>query len=1169
MKKKQLLLVSIFYALRISSIQIAITAVFCSTLYAHTANSQDILQKTFSITVENTQLKKILKEIEKQTKVKFTYSVNVINAEQEISYTALNKPIGLFLNALKADYHIDFKIVGERIVLFSNVEINSSAEKNLENSTEIPKRIISGKVTDENGMPLQGVSVLVKGTSTGTTTDANGSFRIELPEKASKILVFSFIGKELKEVNVSDRDAIIVSLKTKNELSEETVVVTAYGIKRQSRELGYSTSTLSSKDLNQAQVIDATSGMIGKVSGLTIQTQDNNLAPSYSLNLRGNRSITGNNSAIVVLDGAIVQPYILGSLNPNDIESTNILKGSAASALYGAYGNNGVLVITTKKPKPGKTEVNYKSSVQVERISYLPKLQNEYGGWGGETTYIDPITGQPQNVPYENQQYGPKYDGHIVDIGTPKRVFNPDGTFRDTVLKATYSPKKGARTGLFQTGLTYINDISVSTSTPTTALYVAYQKINRTDILPGDKLNKDFFKVNTSGKYGILNLDLSAAYTRTVIDQSLNRGNIYSEILNSPAHVDLNQFKNGFFYSLDNYYNAWNNNPWWDINNKRNKSTDDKLVSNVFASINVIKDLIVSYRLGYTYSSYQYKNTTNGYNYSQYEQSNPYKIAGGDNASNIKTLLPTTDKGSTFENRLTGDFNVSYKKDFNRDLSVKVIAGHSFTKDNYNTEDLNATLAFNNFYNISSYVGQQNASEYAAARLTQGVYADLSFSFRNYLYLHGSVRNDWTSVLTQHRIPSYGSVDAAFILSDAFPKYFSGKVINFAKLRLSGSTTGQVNLSNVSTYGAYLTKPSFNIANAYPYNNSVGYALNSLYPNSALRPEKTKEIEGGIELSFLDNRVNYQGAVYEQTTSGQTIPGQISQSTGYSSQLVNSGVTTNFGIENDCKVTVIRNNGTGWRWDLGANYTYIRNRIKSMPQGNELYMTNDAYAEVGMAFPALKVTDITRDPATGKAIVDANGYPLRDNNYKIMGAVFQPYRLGLNTSVTYKNLNLSIVADYRGGGVIFNQIGQLLDWTGSSAHSTYGNRQRFVFPNSVYDDGSGHYVNNTSRQIANVFNFWTTYSTLGTPYVTSNAFWKLREVVLTYTVPAEVIRRTRYIRNLTIGITGRNLLMWRPKENIWTDPEFNMGGNYNANGTTNSSQTPPTRFYGVNINVSL
>jgi hypothetical protein len=247
----------------------------------------------------------------------------------------------------------------------------------------------------------------------------------------------------------------------------------------------------------------------------------------------------------------------------------------------------------------------------------------------------------------------------------------------------------------------------------------------------------------------------------------------------------------------------------------------------------------------------------------------------------------------------------------------------------------------------------------------------------------------------------------------------------------------------------------------------------------------------------------------------------------------------------------------------------------SLPGGADISLGNVSYAIVGKPYPSLKVYDWNRDAATGKVIVDENGDPSRGSKLVNVGSSFNPYRIGFNSTLTYKDFSLAAVVDYRGGGIIFNAIGQDLDFSGISAHSTYGNREKFVFPNSVYDDGTGKYVANKTKTISNVYNFWSgNINRVGTPYVTSASFWKLREVSLSYKITDKVLGYTKVIKGATISIFGRNLLTFRPKDNIWTDPEFNNDvskepndytQSFNNSGYTTANQTPPTRFWGFNL----
>jgi outer membrane receptor protein involved in Fe transport len=365
----------------------------------------------------------------------------------------------------------------------------------------------------------------------------------------------------------------------------------------------------------------------------------------------------------------------------------------------------------------------------------------------------------------------------------------------------------------------------------------------------------------------------------------------------------------------------------------------------------------------------------------------------------------------------------------------------------------------------------------------------------------------------------------------------------------------------------------FNAAGGFPYGNVAGFTLGDNFANPDIRPEFTNEKEVGLELGFLDNRINFQGAYYHTTTNNQTIPISISSTTGGTSATINSGVMTNEGIELDLKFTPVFNTRNGLRWDFGINYTHINNKVKSIAEGlNEVNVGGNAYAIVGQSYPTIKVNDWLRDSATNQVIVDAKtGYPTLDNSGpKAFGAGNPPHKIGLVTTLSWKGVTLSAVADYRAGAVIYNDLGQDLDFTGISWYSTQSGRQRFVIPNTVYKDASGKYVQNTNvtTQSGNE-NFWaSTWNQAESPYLNSADFWKLRELAINYELPRSVIGNVKWIKGINFGIVGRNLFMWKAKENVWTDPEF-ATSNSNAVGFTNINQTPPTRIFGANLTVNF
>ena len=1033
-------------------------------------------------------------------------------------------------------------------------------------------RKISGRVVDDKGDPVPFATIRLKDSKKGVSADEGGAFNLTV--NPGNILLISATGFSPKEQTLKNEDNVTITLnKTSDELV--SVVVTAFGIKRAPKELGYSTQRLSASEINQGHVTNVANGLTGKVSGLSIQTQNNGVNPDLRINLRGNRSLLGNNQALIVIDGAISTTGFLASLNPLDVESINVLKGPAASSLYGSDGANGVLIVTTKHhgTPGGKPIIHIGSTLQFESVSVMPDLQSEFGSYGGETTQIDPVTGKPYYVPYENQSFGPRYDGSMVALGTPHRYYI-NGVPHDTTLLVPYVGLKNAKRKFWDRGVTSQNDVSISMGDEKSSLYIGMQSVSTKGVVPNDAAQRYTARINGSRLYNNLKIDYSFNYAQRYIDQVgpgfFQNRPLYFAVLNTPAHVDLRRFQNtesDYFSMIDNYFNAYYPNPWWQINNSRKKYRYEDLISNINVAYKFTPWLDASYRLAYTSTEVLGKWTRKGVQYSAYEISDPYSVSNM--GSQVVRANATEKDTSTFVSRLSGDLLVNLHKNFNN-ISTKLILGHSVIMDYRRNMQISATaLNFDDFFNIGSRVGEATVSESLFRRNIQAAFGDATVGYKGFLFFHGDYRSSWYSTLpVSNRRFAYGGGDVSLVLSDAFPHLFQG-AMSFGKIRASYAIAGQLSTDNLSPYGAYLSTNTFNATDGFPFGSVSAFTLSRTNNNPNLKDERTRETELGLELGFLRNRINFGASVYKQKTNNQTLPAATSNATGYNATLINNGETENLGIETDLRFTPLVSAHSGLRWDVGINFNYIKNRVTSLPTGN-VFLGGNSYAVIGQAFPYLRVTDWVRDPKTGKVIVNANGDPTQAADLVNVGSNFAPYRLGINTTLSYKGFIFALTADYRGGNVIFNEIGQDMDFSGISAHSTYGNRERFIFPNSVYDDGTGKYVPNTNRTISNVYNFWAgTINNIGTPYVTSASYWKLREVSISYDLPASLIRKIKFVKGINVGAFGRNLLTWRPKENIWTDPEFNDNLANNDGGTTSVNQTPPTKFYGLNLNLTF
>ncbi len=1052
-------------------------------------------------------------------------------------------------------------------------------------------RVVTGTVLDEKGVPVEGASIKVSGSKTGTSADANGNFKISVP--AGSTLSVSGVGLTSKQVPVGTNNVLTISvIRNSSELS--IVTVTGYGIKREPKSLGTSVAKLSNKDLTQGKVTNIATGLSGKVSGLQINNVNSSVDQTTRITLRGNRSILGNNEALIVIDDIVMSRdqggAILAQLNPNDVDNVSILKGGSASAIYGSDGSNGVIIVTTRKGTKGKPLVTFSHTSEVQQIAYLPKLQNLFGQYGGE---LDPaqypgIVYFPENpavpyVPYENQSYGPRFNGAAILIGAPVRFFNPDGTFFDSLKHGIYSAKPGAKLGFFNRGITQQNDFSISGGDDKSKFFVSMQDVNISGTVPGDKNHRNTFRVNGTRDFGRLNVGYAVDYTlqhsNTTPGSFQVNGNptstfggsyfqnraVYWTVLNTPPNIDLRDYRNwqtDNFANPNGYFNAYYGNPWWQIDQSRFDSKRNTVIGNINLNYKVTDWFNLSGVGSITRYDLTQKFTAQAFKFADWAKADVYGSGRG------TTDFPAADYDAfSYNNRVTGSVFANFNKEFGNFSTKLVLGGTTFDETARQINVSAANLVIPDFFNISNRIGEASVFENLSQFRKTGAFADLTIGFHDYLFLHGSFRNDWDSRLdASQRSYHYPAGDVAFVFTDAIPGLKDNKILSYGKLRGAYGKTGNVSV------GPYSLDNVFNAAPNFPYGGTAGFTVSNALNNRLIKPEFTTEKEVGVELGFLKNRINLKLTAYQQNTINQTLPVQVSSATGFTSALLNSGEMQNRGIEVDLNLTAIDNSRAGGvKWDLGGNFSYNENKVLSLYPGiNDFLLTGaaDQYVIKGKAFPQIKLSDWKRDPQ-GRIIVDSkSGFPTPNDSLSTYGTSNPPYKIGLTTSVSFKGFTLTALAEGRFGAVIYNSIGNALDFTGVSWYSAQSGRQQFVLPNSSYKDGSGKFVQNTDVVVKNGNNdFWaSTWNGVGSTYLNSADFWKLREVSLSYTFPKTLFSNKSVIKQISVSLVGRNIFTKRAKENVWTDPEFsNTTGN--AIGTTDINQNPPIKTFAANVNI--
>jgi len=1039
-------------------------------------------------------------------------------------------------------------------------------------------RTVSGTVRDANGNPIPFATVTVVGTNTATQADANGAFSLNNVADNARLSISS-TGFTTQTI-ASGASNNVVLARAEGQLSE-VVVTTALGVRRQARSTGYATTTIAPSELTQARPTNVANGLSGKVSGLQINTVNNGVVADTRIVLRGERSILGNNQALIVLDNVPVSADYINSLNPDDVENVTILKGANAAALYGSDAANGVILITTKKGVRAKPQITFTHSTTLEKVGYFPELNTRFGAASTEPDSLDPKTGFYGRIPYENQMYGPEYDGSTVALGYAKRFTRPDGTTFDTTNQITYDYKNPLK-NFFQTGRTIQNGLNYQAGNQNGSFFVSGQANNTTGTIPKDKADRYSVRLGASTTYNKFSSSFSIGYTRLQTDIAgvdYNQGRpVYWNVLNTPGEVDITKFKNlnAPFANENDWYNAYYPNPYWQIENSRQVSNRDDIIGSLEFGLKATSWLNFTYRIGATASNYQQKNTIAGVTFSSYEITDPFG-AGNAGSSNPNGVRPRLYDRLNEKFIINSDFliNMNYKF-LNDNLDARLILGNTINKnkqrDIQSGNGINGgtgELEIPGLYNVSNLVSPPTVAESTNEVGKIGAFGSLQLGWKNYAFVELTGRNDWVSVLdAKNRSFFYPGVNASFVFTDAIKPLKSLSWLSFGKLLASWTKVGNVSV------GAYALSNTFAQASGFPY-ATTGFTLGNTLANSNLVPETVVSREVGLQFALFRSRVNVQATYYDEDISNQTVPVGISFSTGYNATNQNVGNVSNKGLEFDLRLTPLLNLGPV-KWNFGGNLALYKSRVDEIdPQLKSIFIggyTSGAgiYTIEGQPMRVLQVTDWNRDSATGKVIVDANtGRPTATTTVKNVGQSTPKAILGLNTSFEYKNFALNILGEYRGGYYVYNFIGNATAFTGISAITTATGRQRFIYPNSVVLQ-DGKYVDNTTVAVDNASNggsFWaSTYGRAGSNFATSGDFWKIREVSLNYNIP---LKGNNIIKRANVGIVARNLLTFLPKDNIYADPEYSVLGTGNAQGISNENLSPPTRIFGATLSVSF
>lgn len=1120
--------------MRISTIIIGIQMCFTTLLAAKATKAQEM---NFRLT--KASVKQIFKKIEQQANVTFVYDEQVINELPSLSLNVRKQPLSEVLSQLQGKTSLQFKLVGNYIGVAQNNESMPSLTANVNFIS------INGTVNDASGKSLPGVTIFVKGTKVGTQTDANGRFSLQA--NIGDILVLTYIGYATKEVPVSSSSMSITLTEDSKLLGE--VVVTALGIKKSEKSITYSTQQISGSELTRAKSDNLMNSLNGKIAGVTISPSASGVGGSAKVILRGNKSAGGNNQPLYVIDGVPIsngsnangQPNTtfgsnvgqgpingqvspsqdggdgISNLNPDDIESITVLKGASAAALYGSQAQNGVILITTKKGKAGKTQINFSSSLTIDKIAYKPAFQNSYG-----------------QTPKGADSWG-------ANINSPQ----------DNV------------SNFFQTGRNFTNSINLSGGTEIAQSYFSYANTTARGVQPGNKLSRHNVNFRETGHFldNKLTVDANVNYITQKIDNSPGLGfylNPLTGLYLFPRGRDISPYKDQFELPPVKFGNGapiqnWpfnediQQNPWWVTNRNVNQAKRNRILLNASIKYEITPWLNVQARGNID-------RFTDVYEQDLYASTSAVLAK-----ANGQLLLSNQTTEQKYADLLL-TFTVPNKSD----IKIDGVLGSSIT-DASTYGQLIGPDASNNYSQPgltvpNVFLPENIATVNGGPPITtlpnnhnqiQSVFANGNISYKTWAFLTLTARNDWSSNLafTPNNSYFYPSAGLSFILNQMFTL---PKAISYAKIR---GTYAQVG----NTVPNYVTNPLTHLG------IGGGVVLNSVAPFPELKPEKTTSFELGTDLRFLEDKLSLSFTYYKSNTKNQFIQIIPSTVTTFSQGYVNAGNIQNSGVEFMLGYDVIKN--STFTWTSSINGSANKNKVIDVDSKdgiNKFIITpnrNNTYESVlatGGSFGDIYGVTFQRD-AQNRILIGSNGTPLVNDGYHYIGNPNPKFQLGWNNSFEYKGFRFSFLVDGKFGGQVLSLTQAVMDKYGVSKVTGEARDQGSVLINGV---------NATTGEAINSVDPKKWYTSVGgrdgitENYIYSATVVRLREASLGYTFPV----KKGAFKSVRLSLIGRNLLYFHKKAPF--DPEVTMSTGNGLSGVDVFSQ-PATRNFGFNLNVTL
>lgn len=1045
------------------------------------------------------------------------------------------------------------------------------------------ERTISGKVTsEEDNATLPGVTVMLKGTTSGTTTDMDGNYKLSVPSQGGT-LVYSFVGMASQEIEIGTRSVIDLGMAADAQQLAE-IVVTALGVEREKKALGYSVQEVKGKMLDQSKETNIVNGLAGRVAGLTVNSSSGAAGASSRIVIRGNSSLLGNNQPLFVVDGIPVDNSQFSSsarnntnepsngtrkgdeeqggadygnaiqdLDPSSIESLSVLKGPTAVALYGSRASNGAIIITTKSGKGQKgLGVSFTTSYTRQTPLRLPDFQNEFGqGTTGNRDYPEYLD--------KDESWGDR-----LDQGTTKRnIFNQDVPW--------VSNPDNVR-DFFEVGSTFSNSVSIQGSNDMANFRFSVSDLEQEGIMPNTGFDKTNFSINTGmNMTEKLRADVSLNYSITKGKNRPNTGydgqNALQSLFNwNGRQIDYAPFKNykdadgNLILNTSDPSNpqsfekpispipAWYDNPYAIYNENVNDDRRDRVMGNFKIAYDVTDWLNASIRAGTDF----------------YEDSRRQRYKAG-----LQADPALVDGGFVFDNYTVNTYNVDFvltaTKNLTDDIAGNLILGANRYNNTVSNEFTRVQgLLVPDIYNLANAKGTPEVRNYTTEKQINGLYFAGQIAYKNMLFLDITGRNDWSSTLpANNNSYFYPSISTSFVLTDAF----NIPVVSFAKIRAGVSKVGN-DTDPYNTQSFFVAKRITNNQAdiTFPFGGAPSFALGDQLANADLKPEETVSYEIGTDLRFFEGRMNLDLTYYAGKTTNQLVPLTLPSTSGFSSQFINAGEVKNSGIEFMLSGTPIQTS-TGLQVDLMVNFSRNRNEVVELhPDVESLIIEQhraQTEARVGRPYGEIYGTAWARNDAGERLIDPSSGLPFRaSGGNQLLGNINPDFTAGFSADVSFKGISLSALLDWKSGGDVFALTEFFGGYSGQLTKTLEGRDNFDYVAEGVIDNGDGTYTTNTIQVDPQAY--WHNTFSAQEEGVFDASYVKLREVRLSYTLPKNIIEKTPF-NAVDFSITGRNLaILYSNVDSI--DPESSAYGASNGQGFE-VNNVPSVKSWGAALNL--